>query len=71
MKKQPISLKAEREILILAMKENMSTLYSLDYISDSNGNISELYMRTFIDAKMQSMDSWIVLFIPILLEVKP
>lgn len=56
MKKQTISLKAEREILILAMKELVSAKHRLAGINDDNGNLAELYRKTFLDAEMQLGD---------------
>ena len=53
MKKQTISLKAEREILILAMKELISASHRLASINDDNGSLAELYQKTFLDAEMQ------------------
>lgn len=53
MKKQTISLKAEREILILAMKELISASHRLASINDDNGSLAELYRKTFLDAEMQ------------------
>lgn len=53
MKKQTISLKAEREILILAMKELISASHRLAGINEDNGCLAELYRKTLLDAEMQ------------------
>ncbi len=51
--KNPVSLKAEREILILAMKELISASHRLAGINEDNGSLAELYRKTFLDAEMQ------------------
>lgn len=53
MKKQTISLKAEHEILILAMKELISASHRLAGINEDNGSFAELYRKTLLDAEMQ------------------
>ena len=51
MKKQAVSLKPERETLILAMKELISA--SLAGINEENGSLAELYRKTLLDTEMQ------------------
>ncbi len=51
--KDLVSLKAEREILILAMKELISASHRLAGINDDNGSLAELHRKTLIDAEMQ------------------
>ena len=53
MKKQTISLKAEREILILAMKELISASHRLAGINEDKGSLAELYRKTLLDTEMQ------------------
>ena len=53
MKKQTISLKAEREILILAMKELVSASHRIANINEDNGSLAELYKKTLLDTEMQ------------------
>lgn len=51
--KDLVSLKAEREILILAMKELVSASHRLAGINEDNGSLAELYRKTLLDAEMQ------------------
>lgn len=51
--KDLVSLKAEREILILAMKELVSASHHLAGINEDNGSLAELYRKTLLDAEMQ------------------
>lgn len=53
MKKQTISLKAERETLILAIKELVSASHRLARINEDNSSLAELYRKTLLDAEMQ------------------
>lgn len=53
MKKQTISLKAEREILILAMKELVSASHRIANINEDNGSLAELYKKTLLKTEMQ------------------
>ncbi|MDB9049913.1 hypothetical protein [Parabacteroides distasonis] len=54
--KDSISLRNEREILIIAMKELISAKHCLASINDDNGCLSEIYRKTFIDVEMQIGD---------------
>lgn len=54
--KDSISLKNEREILIIAMKELISAKHRLADLFDDNSCLSEIYRKTFIDAEMQIGD---------------
>lgn len=51
--KDLVSLKAEREILILAMKELVSASHRLAGINEDNGSLAELYRKTLLDTEMQ------------------
>ena len=51
--KDLVSLKAEREILILAIKELVSASHRLASINENNGSLTELYRKTLLDAEMQ------------------
>lgn len=53
MKKQAVSLKPERETLILAMKELISASHRLAGINEENGSLAELYRKTLLDTEMQ------------------
>ena len=51
--KDLVSIKAEREILILAIKELVSASHRLASINENNGSLTELYRKTLLDAEMQ------------------
>lgn len=51
--KEPISLKSEREVLIIAMKELISAKNRLADIAEGESGLSELYKKTIIDAEME------------------
>lgn len=51
--KDLVSLKAEREILILAMKELVSASHRLAGINEDNSSLAELYRKTLLDTEMQ------------------
>lgn len=56
MRKQAVSQKAERETLILAMKELISASHRLAGINDGNGGLAELYRETLIDMETRISD---------------
>ena len=51
--KDLVSLKTEREILILAIKELVSASHRLAGINEDNSSLAELYRKTLLDAEMQ------------------
>lgn len=51
--KDLVSLKTEREILILAIKELVSASHRLAGINEDNSSLTELYRKTLLDAEMQ------------------
>lgn len=54
--REPISLKAERETLIIVMKELISAKDRLDSISEGNTDIADLYRGKLIDIGMDIGD---------------
>ena len=53
MKRHPVSMKEEREILISAIKDLVDVKHRLADLSDSVCDVSQLYKSDLVDAEME------------------